>query len=101
MTKRRYKIGYRRPPIASRFRPGVSGNPKGRPRGARNRASPWRASFDEIVKVMQGDGNRVGWQNKLSACRIILALGHGDLPGDEPVLPAMLTRLAARLRNTG
>ncbi|QIG91058.1 DUF5681 domain-containing protein [Bradyrhizobium sp. 6(2017)] len=27
-----YEIGYSRPPKASRFKPGVSGNPKGRPR---------------------------------------------------------------------
>ncbi len=32
-----YEVGYRKPPAASRFQPGRSGNPKGRPRGARNR----------------------------------------------------------------
>jgi Family of unknown function (DUF5681) len=30
-------IGYCRPPKSSRFKPGQSGNPKGRPKGARNR----------------------------------------------------------------
>ena len=32
-----YKVGYRKPPRASRFKPGQSGNPKGRPKGARNK----------------------------------------------------------------
>ena len=32
-----YQIGYRKPPTASRFKPGQSGNPKGRPKGARNK----------------------------------------------------------------
>jgi Family of unknown function (DUF5681) len=32
-----YKVGYSKPPTASRFRPGQSGNPKGRPKGARNK----------------------------------------------------------------
>lgn len=27
-----YPVGYRKPPVASRFKKGVSGNPKGRPR---------------------------------------------------------------------
>lgn len=27
-----YEVGYRKPPSQTRFRPGVSGNPKGRPR---------------------------------------------------------------------
>ena len=34
-----YRIGYRRPPIATRFHAGVSGNPRGRPKGAKNLAS--------------------------------------------------------------
>ena len=99
MAKRKPKTGYCQPPLASRFRPGVSGNPNGRPRGSRNRASPLRASFDEIVEIMRGDGNRVGWQNKLMACRIILELGHGPPPGDEPLVPALIRRLAAMWRN--
>ena len=32
-----YEVGYGKPPAATRFKPGVSGNPLGRPRGARNR----------------------------------------------------------------
>lgn len=32
-----YEVGYCKPPIASRFKPGCSGNPKGRPNGARNK----------------------------------------------------------------
>lgn len=32
-----YKVGYAKPPAATRFRPGQSGNPRGRPRGAKNK----------------------------------------------------------------
>jgi hypothetical protein len=32
-----YEVGYGKPPRASRFTPGQSGNPKGRPKGARNK----------------------------------------------------------------
>lgn len=32
-----YEVGYARPPKSTRFKPGVSGNPKGRPKGAKNR----------------------------------------------------------------
>ena len=34
-----YAVGYGKPPAHSRFTPGQSGNPKGRPKGARNRAA--------------------------------------------------------------
>lgn len=38
-TKRHkeYEIGYAKPPASKRFKPGISGNPKGRPRGAKNK----------------------------------------------------------------
>ena len=32
-----YEVGYGKPPAATRFKPGRSGNPRGRPRGARNK----------------------------------------------------------------
>lgn len=32
-----YEVGYGKPPASTRFRPGQSGNPKGRPKGARNK----------------------------------------------------------------
>ncbi|MDI3335663.1 DUF5681 domain-containing protein [Defluviimonas aestuarii] len=32
-----YEVGYAKPPEASRFRPGQSGNPLGRPKGTKNR----------------------------------------------------------------
>jgi hypothetical protein len=32
-----YAVGYGKPPADSRFKPGRSGNPKGRPKGARNK----------------------------------------------------------------
>ena len=41
-----YVIGYRRPPKASQFSPGKSGNPKGRPRGSR----PVGAVLQDIIQ---------------------------------------------------
>lgn len=32
-----YEVGYARPPEATRFKPGTSGNPRGRPKGSRNK----------------------------------------------------------------
>jgi hypothetical protein len=32
----KYDVGYRKPPVTTRFKPGKSGNPKGRPKGSKN-----------------------------------------------------------------
>ena len=32
-----YEVGYAKPPAATRFKPGQSGNPRGRPKGAKNK----------------------------------------------------------------
>jgi hypothetical protein len=46
-----YEVGYGKPPVHSRFRPGQSGNPKGRPRGSRNRPAP-PALHEERLKTL-------------------------------------------------
>jgi hypothetical protein len=53
-----YKIGFRRPPKHSQFRPGSSGNPKGRPRGSRSLAAIFHKIINEKVQVKGPHGMR-------------------------------------------
>jgi hypothetical protein len=46
-----YVIGYGRPPSLSQFQPGQSGNPKGRPKGARNASSMARDVLERPINV--------------------------------------------------
>ena len=48
-----YRVGYRHPPLATRFRPGTSGNPRGRPKGARNLATVLASTLAERVVVAE------------------------------------------------
>jgi hypothetical protein len=48
---RDYEVGYGRPPKHSRFEKGKSGNPKGRPKGAKNIATIMNAALAEKVTV--------------------------------------------------
>ncbi len=41
------EVGYGKPPKSSQFRPGQSGNPKGRPKGARN----FKTEVREVMKT--------------------------------------------------
>jgi hypothetical protein len=46
-----YSVGYGRPPASSQFKPGQSGNPKGRPKGVRNSSSMAREALERPINV--------------------------------------------------
>jgi hypothetical protein len=47
------RVGYRNPPAATRFRKGASGNPRGRPRGARNFSTVVAATLGERLTITE------------------------------------------------
>lgn len=47
-------VGYRHPPKSTQFKPGESGNPKGRPRGSRTLASMLREVTEMKISVTEG-----------------------------------------------
>lgn len=56
MTKEtEYDVGYRKPPENRRFKPGSSGNPKGRPKRQPPSAEDLYAILDEEISVRQGN----------------------------------------------
>jgi Family of unknown function (DUF5681) len=57
---RNYEIGYGRPPAKSRFRKGLSDNPKGRPQGSKNPSKLLDDARNERVVVTEnGKGRRI------------------------------------------
>jgi uncharacterized protein DUF5681 len=50
-----YEVGYRKPPRATQFKKGETGNPRGRPKGSKNFETKVKAVFDRKI-VIQDNG---------------------------------------------
>ena len=48
-------VGYGRPPVGTRFKPGQSGNPTGRPKGTLNLRTDLREELTERIRLREGD----------------------------------------------
>ena len=53
-----YEVGYKKPPIHGQFKPGQSGNPKGRPKKRQTNAELMNQAFDKKMTV-NVDGKKV------------------------------------------
>ena len=86
-------IGYRKPPVANRFKKGSSGNPKGRPKGSKNFATLLEKELKQTVVV-----NENGKRRKVTRLQaIVKRLVAGALQGEPKPLMTMLEIL----RRTG
>jgi hypothetical protein len=110
-------VGYGRPPVHSRFKPGQSGNPKGRPKGSRNAASELERIMAMSVPIhINGRRRKVSTMTALflrlrekalggdlKSMQLLIALcqSHlGDAKGSAN-LDALLAEDAAILRDAG
>ena len=81
-----YEVGYGKPPEQSRFKPGQSGNPKGRPKGVRNFKTDVQTTLKAPVKVIRGGKPR----NVSTQEASLLRLREKALGGDARALDRLL-----------
>lgn len=48
-----YTVGKGRPPLSTRWKPGQSGNPKGRPKGAKNMATLFHQALSKKIEITE------------------------------------------------
>jgi hypothetical protein len=91
-----YEVGYGKPPKKTRFQPGQSGNPRGRPKGTKNLKTDLVEELREKVVVREGEQSR-----RVSKQRaVVKTLVTRTLKGDARAA-SLLTSLMMRLRDTG
>jgi hypothetical protein len=73
------RIGYANPPVATRFLPGVSGNPRGRPKGARNFNTIVAATVSERLTVTQNGRRKRITKIEAAVTQLVNRAAGGDL----------------------
>jgi hypothetical protein len=93
MKKNQTDVGYARPPIEHQFRPGQSGNPTGRPKGARRFTADLLEELGEIVAVNNGDQKRPLTKQRA----IVSVLVCKALEGDAHAITTIISACARAL----
>ena len=86
MVKKRYEVGYGRPPKHTQFKPGESGNPSGRPKGTKNLRTDLSEELAEQVTVTEG-GQQLLVSKQRALLKSMLAKG---LRGDTSAARALI-----------
>jgi Family of unknown function (DUF5681) len=84
-----YEIGYGKPPQASRFRKGESGNPAGRPKGSKNLATLFEKELKERIRINENGRSRSITKQEA----MVKYLVNKALSGDRRLLQLMLDEI--------
>lgn len=94
------KVGYKRPPRSSQFRPGESGNPSGKAKGTRNISTELRDILNEQITFASDGALKTMSKQRALASALVSAAISGDLRATAIVM-AHLTRDLKNLDDTG
>ena len=73
------RVGYKRPPKLTRFKPGKSGNPKGRPKHVRNLKTDILEELGEVIRVREGDRELTIPKQRALIKALVAAAIKGDM----------------------
>ena len=77
-------VGYGRPPRHTRFQPGRSGNPKGRPKGSKNFSTLFSEELAQPVTLTENGKRRRMPKRQALAKQVINKALSNELEGDGP-----------------
>jgi hypothetical protein len=100
-----YEVGYKKPPTAGQFKPGQSGNPKGRPKGSKNLRTVITRDLDEMVTIRENGTRRSVTKREVVGKQLVKKAIDGDYRAIQTILKvdddteAIVNRKAANQDN--
>jgi hypothetical protein len=84
-----YEVGYRKPPHHTRFKPGVSGNPRGRPKDSKNLSTLVHEALNERVVVAENGRRRKVSKRQAIITQLVNRSAQADLKATQIPLGIM------------
>lgn len=74
-----YEVGYGKPPKKNQFKPGRSGNPRGRPKGAKNFATDILKELNEMITIRENGKTKRVTKRQLNVKALVAKGAKGDV----------------------
>jgi Family of unknown function (DUF5681) len=84
-----YQVGYGKPPRHTRFKPGVSGNPLGRPKDSKNLSTLVHEALNERVVVAENGRRRKVSKRQAIITQLVNRSAQADLKATQILLGIM------------
>jgi hypothetical protein len=99
--KSSYQVGYKKPPRATQFRPGQSGNPTGRPKGSKSFATELTEELNERINIGENGRRKRITKRRAFAKQLINKALSGDLKAANLLLNKIETHDSSDLVDSG
>lgn len=85
-----YTVGYAKPPVHTRFKPGKSGNPKGRTKGHQNFNTLLRKTLSQTIEVFKSGNKHKMPKYAVMITTLVNKALQGDMRAINVLLPYIL-----------
>lgn len=84
-----YDVGYKKPPVHTRFQTGRSGNPRGRPKGS-NHFAALRRVLDQTVPVTENGRRKKVTKIEAAMTQLLNNAARGDAKAFQAIMKLMM-----------